>query len=169
MNLKYRHLFTAILLLFLQQSGFAQTATLSGILLDALNNPIENASIQANQTGSTSNLNGFYALEIPANKNVTITFSHINYKSVRVIFNLKTDEIFEFNPVLKLDIEQIETIVNDIDIRKKYGIYDVASVFLKAHKWDEMPHGSSRWTKDEIAIICKKVIDQVFISLTKDT
>lgn len=66
-------------------------------------------------------------------------------------------------------LEQIETIVNDIDIRKKYGIYDVASVFLKAHKWDEMPHGSSRWTKDEIAIICKKVIDQVFISLTKDT
>ena len=111
MNLKYRHLFRAILLLFLQQSGFAQTATLSGILLDALNNPIENASILANQTGSTSNLNGFYALEIPANKNVTITFSHINYKSVRVIFNLKTDEIFEFNPVLKLDIEQIETVI----------------------------------------------------------
>ena len=98
-------------MLLLQQSGFAQTATLSGILLDALNNPIENASIQANQTGSTSNLNGFYALKIPANKNVTVTFSHINYKSVRVIFNLKTDEIFEFNPVLKLDIEQIETVV----------------------------------------------------------
>ena len=98
-------------MLVLQQSGFAQSATLSGILLDALNKPIENANVQANQTGSTSNLNGFYTLEIPANKNVTVTFSHINYKSVRVIFNLKTDEIFEFNPVLKLDIEQIETVV----------------------------------------------------------
>lgn len=98
-------------MLVLQQSGFAQSATLSGILLDTLNKPIENANVQANQTGSTSNLNGFYTLEIPANKNVTVTFSHINYKSVRVIFNLKTDEIFEFNPVLKLDIEQIETVV----------------------------------------------------------
>jgi len=38
----------------------------------------------------------------------------------------------------------------------------VVSAFIKAHKYNEMPHGSSVWTKNEIIIICKCVIDQVF-------
>lgn len=65
--------------------------------------------------------------------------------------------------------EQIATRLNDIcptiNIKKVCG-KSVASVFVKAHKWNEMPHGSSAWKKEEIVIICKKVIDEVFISLT---
>lgn len=89
----------------------AQTATLRGVLLDELNNPIENATISANLNGTISNSNGFYILEIPANEDINIEFSHINNKSVRVIFNLRNGQEFEFNPVLKIDIEQIETVV----------------------------------------------------------
>ena len=89
----------------------AQTATLTGVLLDASKNPIENANIQANQLGTTSNRNGFYKLDITADIEVKVTYSHINYKSVSVVFSLKDGEIYEFNPVLKLGIEQIETVV----------------------------------------------------------
>lgn len=89
----------------------AQTATLRGVLLDELNNPIENATISANLNGTISNSNGFYILEIPSNKDINVEFSHINHKPVRVIFNLRNGEEFEFNPVLKIDIEQIETVV----------------------------------------------------------
>ena len=89
----------------------AQTATLRGVLLDELNNPIENATISANLNGTISNSNGFYILEIPANEDINIEFSHINHKSVSVIFNLRDGQEFEFNPVLKIDIEQIETVV----------------------------------------------------------
>ncbi|MAB30539.1 MAG: TonB-dependent receptor [Formosa sp.] len=89
----------------------AQTSTLTGVLLDASNNPIENANIQANQLGTTSNRNGFYKLDITADIEVKVTYSHINYKSVSVVFSLKDGEIYEFNPVLKLGIEQIETVV----------------------------------------------------------
>ena len=89
----------------------AQTATLRGVLLDELNNPIENATISANLNGTISNSNGFYILEIPSNKNINVEFSHINHKPVRVIFNLRNGQEFEFNPVLKIDIEQIETVV----------------------------------------------------------
>lgn len=89
----------------------AQTATLRGVLLDELNNPIENATISANLNGTISNSNGFYILEIPSNKDINVEFSHINYKPVRVIFNLRNGQEFEFNPVLKIDIEQIETVV----------------------------------------------------------
>ena len=109
--LKHIFLFLFITLLSLHQNLIAQTATLTGILLDELNNPIENVNIQVNQLGTTSNTNGFYRLEIPANKNITAVYSHINYKAVSVIFNLKSTETYEFNPVLKLDIEQIETVV----------------------------------------------------------
>ena len=89
----------------------AQTATLRGVLLDELNNPIENATISANLNGTISNSNGFYILEIPSNKDINVEFSHINHKPVRVIFNLRNGQEFEFNPVLKIDIEQIETVV----------------------------------------------------------
>ena len=95
----------------MQQGLMAQTATLTGVLLDASNNPIENANIQANQLGTTSNRNGFYKLDITADIEVKVTYSHINYKSVSVVFSLKDGEIYEFNPVLKLGIEQIETVV----------------------------------------------------------
>ena len=98
-------------MLFIQQGLMAQTATLTGVLLDASNNPIENANIQANQLGTTSNRNGFYKLDITADREVKVTYSHINYKSVSVVFSLKDGEIYEFNPVLKLGIEQIETVV----------------------------------------------------------
>jgi len=89
----------------------AQTATLRGILLDELNSPITNATISTNLNGTISNSNGFYILEIPVNEDINVEFSHINHKPVRVIFNLRNGQEFEFNPVLRLDIEQIETVV----------------------------------------------------------
>jgi hypothetical protein len=97
--------------LLLVQGLTAQIATLTGVLLDASNNPIENVNVQANLFGTTSDINGFYKLDIAANKEIKITYSHINYKSVTVVFSLKYGEIHEFNPVLKLGIEQIETVV----------------------------------------------------------
>jgi len=103
--------FLFVFFLIGQLQLMAQTATLRGVLLDELNNPIENATISTNLNGTISNSNGFYILEIPANKDINVEFSHINHKPVRVIFNLRNGQEFEFNPVLKIDIEQIETVV----------------------------------------------------------
>lgn len=60
-----------------------------------------------------------------------------------------------------IDVDILE-ILTKIDIRKRWGGRSVALVFIKAHKWDEMGHGSSAWTKDEEVRILKTVIDQVF-------
>ena len=110
--MKIRYLHSFILLLFITQlQVFAQTATLRGVLLDEENKPIENATVRANDLGTISNSNGFYLLELPANKNVEVEFSHVSHKFVRVVFNLKSGQEFEFNPVLKTDIEQIETVI----------------------------------------------------------
>ena len=110
--MKIRYLFTLILLLFIAQlQVYAQTATLKGVLLDEENKPIVNATVRAINFGTISNANGFYLLELPANKNIEVEFSHVSHKFVRVVFNLKSGQEFEFNPVLKTDIEQIETVI----------------------------------------------------------
>lgn len=61
--------------------------------------------------------------------------------------------------------KQLDNIISSIDIQKKCG-KSIASVFIKAHKWNEMKHGSSRWQKEEIVKLCKKVLDQVYESIS---
>ena len=63
------------------------------------------------------------------------------------------------NVALKLD-----SIVPSIGI-KNICNKSIASVFVKAHKWNEMKHGASRWTTPEIVKVCKAVLDQVFKTL----
>lgn len=89
----------------------SQTATLRGIVLNELNEPIEGANVVSENNGTTTNINGFYILKIPANTNVKIRFSHLNFKYLEAPFNLKNGEDFEFNPVLKSNYEQIETVL----------------------------------------------------------
>ena len=88
---------------------FAQSATISGIVLSDGNVPLSNVNIVANEFGTTTNLDGFYILEITADTENTITFSHIAYTDVIIKdLILTTNETFEFNPVLKSDITQID-------------------------------------------------------------
>ena len=87
----------------------AQNAIVTGVILDIDNKPLANVNISSGTKGSTSDINGFYILEIIADKQVTITFSHIGHKNV-VLENLllTTNQTFEFNPVLKVDTIQID-------------------------------------------------------------
>jgi hypothetical protein len=63
--------------------------------------------------------------------------------------------------------EQIEAILPNIDVKKRYG--SVASIFVKAHKWDIMDHGTSKWKKEERIKILQTVVDNVFTYLKLDT
>jgi hypothetical protein len=58
---------------------------------------------------------------------------------------------------------KIDAIIPSINVKKICG-KSIASVFVKAHKWDEMKHGSSLWQKDEQVKILKKIIDKVLES-----
>ncbi|WP_412984775.1 TonB-dependent receptor plug domain-containing protein [Pontimicrobium sp. IMCC45349] len=107
-----------ILLLLLPLISLAQTATLKGIILNDSNLPVEGVNIKSQTTGTSTNKNGFYLLKIPANTDVVIEFTHINHKKIVATFNLKSGEEFEFNPILKEDIEQIATVVVSGNQRK---------------------------------------------------
>ena len=93
-------------------STFAQSATIRGVILDEFNTPIPGVNITAGaKTGTQTNINGFFILRIPAKTDVTVTFSHISYKNITSVFNLKRGKELEFNPVMKESVEQIGTIV----------------------------------------------------------
>ncbi len=93
----------------------AQDATVRGVVLDEENSPLPGVSIsfndQGNLEGTQSDLNGYYELDVPANRDVVITFSYLGKGDVQITVNLDNNEDFEFNPVAKTDVEQIDTIV----------------------------------------------------------
>jgi hypothetical protein len=60
-------------------------------------------------------------------------------------------------------LEMLNSIIPVINIKKLCG-KSIASIFVKAHKWDEMKHGSSLWKKEERILILKKIIDNVLES-----
>jgi hypothetical protein len=57
----------------------------------------------------------------------------------------------------------LDQIVSKIDIKisPRRGKC-IPTIVIKTHKYDEMEHGSSAWSVDEITRICCKVIDDVF-------
>ena len=100
-----------VLSLFSLIQSFAQNAEIMGVILDDSNNPIENINVISNLSGTTTNSNGFYSISVPSSQDISIEFTHINYKKISLKFNLNEDEIFEFNPIMNESIEQIATIV----------------------------------------------------------
>lgn len=99
------------LLLCFAQCVTAQTATVRGVILDENRLPVANVNISVNNSGTQSNANGFYQLTIPAGEKVAIAFSHISYARITVNFELQNDEEYEFNPVMKINVEQIGEVV----------------------------------------------------------
>jgi len=67
-------------------------------------------------------------------------------------------EVSRFTTKETMD-ENIEAFLPLICVKKKLG-KSVANIFIKAHKWDEMEHGSSNWSIQERIKIIKTVIDR---------
>ncbi|MDX1470755.1 MAG: TonB-dependent receptor plug domain-containing protein [Flavobacteriaceae bacterium] len=113
-----RYIFSLFFFLLSLTLAFTQNATIRGIVLDELQQPIENVSVRYDEKGATTNLNGFYILEIPSNQEITLEFSHISHANVSATFNLKPGQVIEFNPVMKIEVEQIATVVIQSTNRK---------------------------------------------------
>ncbi|SNZ00335.1 TonB-dependent receptor [Flagellimonas pacifica] len=98
----------AILIVLWVSTIHSQTATITGRVLDENNLPISNVNIVTQNTGTTTDIDGYYLLQLIADTKNTITFSHLGHKNV-VLENLMltTNETFEFNPVMKIDIVQV--------------------------------------------------------------
>ncbi len=110
----------SICFLFFAIIGFCQTSTIRGVIVDENNVPVPEVNISyGDGQGTQSNFNGFYQLEIPSNQEITITFSSVQLKNVIQTFNLSPNADFEFNPVMKLDVEQLADVIIDGRTRRR--------------------------------------------------
>ena len=128
--------FTILLSLFFSLTSFSQSAIIRGVILDENNNPINDVNIQAlSGEGTASNENGFYDLKIPSGIEVNIVFSHISHKRVEVKFNLKNGQELEFNPVMKIEFEQIATVIINTNTRQSVdGVTSISAQMIRTIK-----------------------------------
>ncbi|MEZ4779269.1 MAG: TonB-dependent receptor [Flavobacteriaceae bacterium] len=97
----------------------AQTATIKGIVFDEQGKTVPGASVSYDDKGTLTDNNGVYVLEIPANREITITFSYLGYKNIKLSVTLSNNEDYEFNPQMPTDVEVITTVIIDAKKRKR--------------------------------------------------
>ena len=113
-------------------ASFAQTAHVKGIILDKNNQPVESVNISCSGKGTQSDVNGFYEISVPANTTSTIIFTHISLKKTTVRVTLKSNESFEFNPVMSDREEQMgEVIVTSKNRKRVQGIMIIEPEILR--------------------------------------
>jgi len=121
------------ILFFVLISSFslAQKARIKGVVLDENKQPVENVSVSSPTSSTITNNNGFYVLEIDANAEITITYSHLNLKNSIYKVNLKPNQDLEWNPILYTKTEVIEDVVITGKNRKIDGGTAVSPVLLR--------------------------------------
>ncbi|PHS64113.1 MAG: TonB-dependent receptor [Flavobacterium sp.] len=115
---------STLLLLFLffitTGSLLAQNAIIKGVVLDENNLPVSEVNVTVGEEGTQTNFDGFYTLEVPSGQEIIVIFSHLSFKNVQVtIPELTPNSDFEMNPVMKIDVEQIGTVVISRKKRKR--------------------------------------------------
>jgi len=111
-----------LLFLFILTSGslLAQNATIKGVVLDENNTPISGANVSTNDNGTETDFDGYFLLEVPSNQEIVLIFSHLSFKNIQItIPELSPNSDFEFNPVMKIDVEQIGEVVISRKKRKR--------------------------------------------------
>ncbi|MGB5983103.1 MAG: carboxypeptidase-like regulatory domain-containing protein [Nonlabens sp.] len=103
-----------LLFLAVGLGSFAQNAVIQGIIFDTDQLPLENinVSVVGTTNGTSSDQSGFYRLNVPAGKEISIKFSSLGHNTY-ILENIVIEKgaPFEFNPVLKIKITEIKTIV----------------------------------------------------------
>ncbi|MBT8282576.1 MAG: TonB-dependent receptor plug domain-containing protein [Muriicola sp.] len=109
-------------------SAIGQTATITGVILDEQNLPLRDVNIQEGPRGTTTDTNGFYLLEVRADEAITVTFSHLSHERIELRdLVLTTNQVFGFNPVMKANTIQIDSVeVSALGERTVSGISNLS-------------------------------------------
>ncbi|SFU76680.1 Outer membrane receptor proteins, mostly Fe transport [Pustulibacterium marinum] len=90
----------------------AQKANITGVILDENNLPIEGVVVTADNENTVSNENGFYNIQVTANKEITIIFSHLSFKKIPIkILPLEPKEVYKLHPVMSFDVQDIGQVI----------------------------------------------------------
>ncbi len=90
--------------------AYSQTAKVKGVILDDLKNPIVGVNVSFDKKGTTTDNDGFYTLNVPANQNLTIIYTHVSFKKATLKVNLANNEELIHNFIMDM-ANEIEGIV----------------------------------------------------------
>jgi len=100
-----------IILFFFTNSLLGQSALVQGIIKDEAGNPIENVAVTYNQTGTVSNSDGAYSLQVPSGTIINITFSHVSFNTLIKRIRVPRNRTLNFSPKLIAKTEAIEEVI----------------------------------------------------------
>ena len=75
--MKTKKFFFAIITLFLGFASFAQTAKVTGLILDDNSQPVEGVNVSYLSKSSITDVSGSYLITVPANQKILLVFTHI--------------------------------------------------------------------------------------------
>lgn len=121
-----------ILLLLFPSLVFAQkTATVKGIITNKFNTPIEGVAISYLSKGTSTDANGMYQFTIPIRKTVTVTFTHVSYKTLEKKFTSRGKRSFNFSPTLQIKSEELEEVIIKNQQKEAQGITKIKTKKVK--------------------------------------
>ncbi|WGH76698.1 TonB-dependent receptor [Tenacibaculum tangerinum] len=121
-----------ILLLVFPSLVFSQqTATVKGIITNKFNTPIEGVAISYLSKGTTTNANGMYQFTIPTRKTVTVTFTHVSYKTLVKKFTSRGKKNFNFSPTLQIKSQELEEVIVKNQQKEAQGITKIKTEKVK--------------------------------------
>lgn len=123
--LKTKNTILSLLLFLFSVVAFSQNAKVTGIVLDENKNPVEAVNVSYQGKSTVTDNNGFYVIEIPANKKVILVYTHVALKSITATFELKPDEVLDYNPVMNGKSEQLDDVVITNNKRRVQGIISI--------------------------------------------
>jgi len=113
-------------LFFLSTSiALSQTGKIKGVVKDANGKAIIDATVTYLEKGTTTNSDGYYELEIPSGKLITIKYSHVSFitftRRIRVVKN----RTITFSPLLTPKTETIKEVVVKNEKPKAEGLDNI--------------------------------------------
>jgi len=131
-NLTKGLIIVKVYLLILTQSVIAQVnSTVFGLVSDAQNIPVKavNISVSIPDYGTITNDNGLFELQLPANENLTLTFSCVGYVSKEMSLRMQPGEKKELNVALETFVDELQ----EVEIIEKI---DRSAVFVPLNMKD---------------------------------
>jgi hypothetical protein len=118
-----KFLFTLLFITF-SIIAFAQnqTAKVAGVVLDENNKPVADVNVSYQTKSATTDVNGFYQINVPANQKVVLVFTHTSLKNITATLQLKQGENFEFHVVMSDKAEQLNDVIITNNKKRVQGI-----------------------------------------------
>ncbi len=114
-----KKLFLLLIILISQWSNAQATATLQGRVLSPDNQSVANVNIRFKDNGTTTDASGYFKITLPADKKITIIFSHINFEDKAYIFRFKRNDVKKIKVILTPKNEEITEVIIKGKTRKE--------------------------------------------------